>query len=110
MKVTVKNDIYSFGVVLLELTTGRAAVTGDEHMNLAEWAHRHCENGTLIVDAFDADIKATDCLEPAYLESMTTVFKLGLLCASKSPSTRPSMRKVCQILQLCCRTTNIPLS
>lgn len=102
MKVNVKNDIYSFGVVLLELTTGRAAVTRDEHINLAEWAHRHCEHGKSILDALDDEIK-----EQGYLEAMATVFKLGLICTATAPSTRPSMMKVQQILQSCCRTLSV---
>ena len=87
-----KIDVFSFGVVLLELTTGREP--NDENMSLAQWAWRHnSEEGNSITDALDDEIK-----KPCYLEEMITVFKLGLICTSKSPATRPSMKEVLQIL------------
>uniref|UniRef100_A0A2N9G5D8 Protein kinase domain-containing protein n=1 Tax=Fagus sylvatica TaxID=28930 RepID=A0A2N9G5D8_FAGSY len=91
-KVNEKIDVFSFGVVLLELTTGREP--NDENMSLAQWAWRHnSEEGNSITDALDDEIK-----KPCYLEEMITVFKLGLICTSKSPATRPSMKEVLQIL------------
>ncbi|KAG7984193.1 hypothetical protein I3843_04G146000 [Carya illinoinensis] len=37
-RINEKIDVYSFGVIILELTTGRKANDGDEHSSLAEWA------------------------------------------------------------------------
>lgn len=88
-----KSDIYSFGVILLELTTGREANCGDEHTCLAKWSWRHFQEGNPIVDALDEDIK-----EPCYLEEMSRVFKLGIMCTSTPPTARPSMKTVLQIL------------
>nr|POE61955.1 mdis1-interacting receptor like kinase 1 [Quercus suber] len=93
-KVNEKIDVYSFGIVLLELVTGREP--NDENMNLAEWALRHSSEGKSITDALDDEIK-----EPCYLEEMTMVFKLGLKCTSRLPTNRPSMREVLQILCWC---------
>uniref|UniRef100_A0A803N4A9 non-specific serine/threonine protein kinase n=1 Tax=Chenopodium quinoa TaxID=63459 RepID=A0A803N4A9_CHEQI len=93
-KVNEKIDIYSFGVVLLELVTGKEPHIGDEHTNLAEWALRHFNEGHPIIDVLDKEV-----LEPCYLEEMTTVFKIGLLCTSALPSFRPSMKQVLQLLQ-----------
>lgn len=91
-----KIDIYSFGVVLLELVTGKEPNNGDEHSNLAEWAWRHYAEEKPIMDVFDPEIKEAD-----YLEQMTTVFKLGLICTSTSPNNRPSMKEVLEILRRC---------
>lgn len=91
-----KIDIYSFGVVLLELVTGREANFGDEYTNLAEWAWNLYAHENPIPDVLDEEIK-----ESCHLEEMTTVFKLGLMCTSTSPSTRPSMKEVLQILHQC---------
>ncbi|XP_031110675.1 probable LRR receptor-like serine/threonine-protein kinase At1g34110 [Ipomoea triloba] len=93
-RVNTKSDVYSFGVVLLELTTGREAVSANLEMNLAQWAHKHQREGNSIVDALDEEIK-----DPCHLEAMTTVFKLGLACTLSSPTSRPSMKNILQILQ-----------
>ncbi|KAL8101627.1 hypothetical protein AgCh_033501 [Apium graveolens] len=95
-KVNEKIDVFSFGVVLLEIVTGKKPNHGSEnHMNLAEWAWKHYGEGKCIADILEKDIKK-DC----YLEEMKTVFKLGLMCTSIMPSDRPSMKEVLQILQL----------
>ena len=66
----------------------------EENMSLAQWAWRHnSEEGNSITNALDDEIK-----KPCYLEEMITVFKLGLICTSKSPATWPSMKEVLQIL------------
>nr|XP_028962764.1 receptor-like protein kinase HSL1 isoform X2 [Malus domestica] len=93
-KINEKIDVYSFGVVLLELTTGREPNCGDEHTGLAEWAWREYSEGKTITDALDGQIA-----KPCYLEEMTTVLKLGLICTSTLPSTRPSMKEVLHILR-----------
>ncbi|KAJ8531379.1 hypothetical protein K7X08_026813 [Anisodus acutangulus] len=94
-KVNVKSDVYSFGVVLLELVTGRQPINGDEHINLAQWAWKHHEEGNPIIDAIDEEIK-----EECFLKEMSSMFKLGLICTTTMPSARPSMKEVLQILLL----------
>jgi hypothetical protein len=74
VRVNEKTDIYSFGVVLLELTTGKAATYGDEYTCLAKWALRQMQEGKPIVDALDEEIK-----EPCYLDEMSNVFRLGVV-------------------------------
>ena len=93
-KVNEKIDVYSFGVVLLELATGREPNSGDENTNLAEWAWNHYSEEKPITEALDEEIK-----KPCYLEQMTILFKLGLMCTSTSPSARPTMKEVLQILR-----------
>ncbi|XP_060209584.1 receptor-like protein kinase HSL1 [Lycium barbarum] len=94
-KVSVKSDVYSFGVVLLELVTGREPINRDEHINLAQWAWKHHEEGNPIINAIDEEIK-----EACFLKEMSSMFKLGLICTSSLPSARPSMKEVLQILLL----------
>lgn len=93
-KVNEKSDVYSFGVVLLELATGREAHNGDRQTSLVEWAWRHFQEDKPMEDALDIEI-----VEAAYSSSMATAFKLGLMCTSTLPSSRPSMKEVLQILQ-----------
>ncbi|KAJ8531380.1 hypothetical protein K7X08_026814 [Anisodus acutangulus] len=96
-KVNEKIDIYSFGVVLLELVTRRQPNFREEHTSLAEWAWKqHGERNNAIDNMLDTDIK-----EACYLEEMKTVFRLGLICTSNLPGSRPSMKEILQILHRC---------
>ncbi|KAJ6742858.1 RECEPTOR KINASE-LIKE PROTEIN XA21 [Salix viminalis] len=73
-----KTDIYSFGDILLELATGKAATYG------AKWALLHMQEGKPIVDSLD--------------EEISNVFKLGVFRTSILPSARPDMKEVLQVL------------
>lgn len=92
-------DVYSFGVVLLELVTGKEPYNGDEHTSLVDWALQYYREGKCLSDALDEEIK-----EARYVDEMTSIFKLGLVCTSTLPSTRPSMREILQVLRQCCPT------
>lgn len=95
-KVNEKVDVYSFGVVLLELTTGRLANDGGEHGSLADWAWRHLQSGKSIAEAADKSIA-----DAGYGDQVEAVFKLGIICTGRQPSSRPTMKGVLQILQRC---------
>lgn len=95
-KVNEKIDVFSFGVVLLELVTGREPNDGNDNnnINLAEWAWKHFSEGNSIAEVLDKEIK-----EQCYLEEMSGIFRLGLACTSTLPASRPSMKEVLQILR-----------
>ncbi|XP_027359385.1 receptor-like protein kinase HSL1 [Abrus precatorius] len=95
-RVSEKIDVFSFGVVLLELTTGKEANYGDEHSSLAEWAWRHHQLGSNIKELLDNDF-----VEPMYINEMCSIFKLGLICTSTLAANRPSMKEVLHILLNC---------
>ncbi|XP_058074145.1 receptor-like protein kinase HSL1 [Magnolia sinica] len=97
-RVNEKCDVYSFGVVLLELVTGRQANydSSDGHGCLAEWAWRHFQDGHAMIDALDEKI-----WEARFMDEMSVVLKLGLICTSTLPSSRPSMKDVLEILLQC---------
>ncbi|KAG2718324.1 hypothetical protein I3760_03G215000 [Carya illinoinensis] len=94
-RVNEKIDVYSFGVILLELTTGRKANDDDEHISLVEWAWRYVQENKFIVDALDEEVK-----EHYYMDSMCCVFRLGLSCTHKF-FTRPSMKEILNVLLRC---------
>ncbi|KAK9079818.1 hypothetical protein SSX86_001491 [Deinandra increscens subsp. villosa] len=96
--ITERADVYSFGVVLLELVTGKEPHEGDGDMNLAEWTWKHFSEGkSTMEEALDPEIKQANC----YMEEISLVFKLGLICTSTLPSSRPSMKEVLEILRRC---------
>ncbi|CAH9091047.1 unnamed protein product [Cuscuta epithymum] len=96
LKVTEKSDIYSFGVVLLELVTGGSPV---EHIerggDLVSWVRRAVHGGVSISDILD---KRLDPLLGRKMEEMTLVLKIALFCTNISPLNRPTMRQVVAML------------
>ncbi|CAD6268142.1 unnamed protein product [Miscanthus lutarioriparius] len=99
-KVNEKVDVFGFGVVLLELTTDKNANDGGDHGSLAEWAGHHSRSGASIPDATDI------CTRYAgYADEIETVFRLGVKCTANSPSSRPTMEDVLQILLKCSEQT-----
>ncbi|KAJ1266614.1 hypothetical protein BS78_08G166000 [Paspalum vaginatum] len=91
-KVTEKSDVYSFGVVLLELVTGRPAMAGSE--DLVGWVSRRLESRDKAASLVDARIA-----EGWAREEAVRVLRVAVLCTSRTPSMRPSMRSVVQMLE-----------
>lgn len=88
-----KSDIYSFGVVILELVTGRLPIDpafGEK--NLVTWV-----SATLNQKGIDDVIDPK--LDASHKEEITKVLEVGLLCTHSLPISRPSMRKVVKLLQ-----------
>lgn len=90
-------DVYSFGVVLLELVTGKEPYNADEHISLVDWAWQYYNEGKCLTGALDEEIK-----EACHVEEMTSIFKLGLICTSTLPSSRPPIKEILQVLRQCC--------
>ncbi|XP_030470516.2 G-type lectin S-receptor-like serine/threonine-protein kinase LECRK3 [Syzygium oleosum] len=100
LPVTVKADISSFGVVLLEIICGRRNVDRtlpEEEVVLEEWVYSCFLAGKLdkLVDYQTMDKKQ--------LERMV---KVALWCILEEPSLRPSMRKVLLMLE---GTVDVPI-
>lgn len=96
MKVTEKCDIYSYGVVLLELLTGRAPVQPlDQGGDLVSWVRNYIRNNSLLSGMLDARVNLED---DRMVSHMVTVLKIALLCTSTSPFDRPTMREVVLML------------
>lgn len=96
MKVTEKCDIYSYGVVLLELLTGRTSVQPlDQGGDLVTWVKTSVRKVPLCSGVFDDRLNLDD---QSTIDHMTIVLKIALMCTSTSPLDRPSMREVVLML------------
>lgn len=92
MKVTEKCDIYSYGVVLLELLTGRTPVQPlEQGGDLVSWVRSYIRAHSLSADILDSRLNLKD---GNTVNHMISVLKIALMCSSLSPSERPSMREV----------------
>ncbi|XP_068317493.1 receptor-like cytoplasmic kinase 176 [Pyrus communis] len=94
--LTTKSDIYSFGVVLLEMLSGQRTIdknrpTG-EH-NLVEWAKPYLRNQRRVFRVIDSRLKgqySVSCAQKAAA--------LALQCLAVDPKDRPDMNEVVTIL------------
>ncbi|KAF7141147.1 hypothetical protein RHSIM_Rhsim06G0143400 [Rhododendron simsii] len=92
--LTEKADVYGFGVVALEMVSGRPNCDSsleEEKIYLLEWAWRLHEN--------DHDIELADAnLLEFDEEEVKRVMRVALLCTHTSPLLRPSMSRVVAML------------
>ncbi|OVA02311.1 Protein kinase domain [Macleaya cordata] len=97
LKVDEKSDIYSFGVVLMELLTGRWPVDPEfgEAVNIVEWVREKIRNNRTLEEALDPNVGG-NCKHVQ--EEMLLVLRVALLCTAKLPKDRPSMRDVITML------------
>lgn len=90
--MTEKCDIYSFGVVLLELITGKPPVQCVEQGgDLVTWVRRSIHDSGPTSEIFD---RRLDLSQKSTIEEMSLVLKIALFCTSTSPLSRPTMREV----------------
>ncbi|KAF7817807.1 leucine-rich repeat receptor-like protein kinase PXL1 [Senna tora] len=96
LKVDEKIDIYSYGVVLLELLTGKKPLeqSFEECVDIVEWVRKKRSNRAL-EEAIDPTI-AGKCKHVQ--EEMLLVLRIALLCTAKLPKERPSMRDILTML------------
>lgn len=126
-KATDKADVYSFGVLALEVACGRRALDPSLNMRLIDWVWSLHQSNT-ITNALDRnlnlkpqytslqgqEVKAREEEDDIMQQNKSTkefvkwqcVLHLGLLCCHPCTDSRPTMRQVYQALQ---ETTLLPL-
>ncbi|KAK9733810.1 hypothetical protein RND81_04G093800 [Saponaria officinalis] len=89
--VSPKMDVFAFGVVLLELLSGREAI--DEEGNVlwsvahVVWEGTEDEKVSKMMDWIDQNFIKESCS----VESLTNMMSVAVACVNKDPSKRPSM-------------------
>ncbi|KAJ3682446.1 hypothetical protein LUZ60_015019 [Juncus effusus] len=97
LKVDQKSDIYSFGVVLMELLTGRRPIEPEfgECQDIVGWVRERLRANRAIEELLD---QTAGGLCEHVREEMLLVLRIAVLCTAKSPKDRPSMRDVVTML------------
>ncbi|XP_075494016.1 G-type lectin S-receptor-like serine/threonine-protein kinase LECRK3 [Primulina tabacum] len=97
MPITNKVDVYSFGILLLELVCCRKKVEShvedETEVILVDWAYDCYETGTLKL-LLENDEEAIDDIK-----RFKKFVMIGIWCVQEDPSLRPNMKRVVQMLE-----------
>ncbi|XP_049375273.1 putative serine/threonine-protein kinase [Solanum verrucosum] len=93
-QLTKKADVYSFGVLVLEIISGRSSsksAFGVDLLVLVEWVWKLREEGQLleIIDPELTEYPETELLR---------FIKVALFCTQSAPTQRPNMKQVIEML------------
>ncbi|KAL3688995.1 hypothetical protein R1sor_015304 [Riccia sorocarpa] len=100
LQVNKKTDAYAFGVVLLELLTGKYVVDPEFHegTKLVTWVETNikCEQDLLnkVLDS-----RLLEVNESYIVQEMILVMKVAMFCVKTLPSERPTMTEVVTMLK-----------
>ncbi|KAF2603132.1 hypothetical protein F2Q70_00024460 [Brassica cretica] len=98
MQVTAPGNVYSYGVVLLEILTSRAPVEEEfgEGVDLVKWVHGASGRGETPEQILDAKLSTVSF---AWRREMLAALKVAMLCTDITPAKRPKMKRVVEMLQ-----------
>jgi serine/threonine protein kinase len=90
-ELTEKSDIYSYGVVLLEIVTARRAI--QESRNLVEWSQIFMASDLRLPELVDPCIR--DSFDMDQLQTIVTIVRW---CTQREGRARPSIKQVLRLL------------
>ncbi|KAL7590231.1 hypothetical protein Lser_V15G41136 [Lactuca serriola] len=99
-QLTEKADVYSFGVLLLEIVTGmenNKSKTAEYTDSLVSIVWNHFQEDT-VEEIFDPNLMMQHYVNTNDLKEIKKVIQVGLLCTQEAPSLRPSMSIVLKML------------
>ncbi|KAL3500514.1 hypothetical protein ACH5RR_039607 [Cinchona calisaya] len=102
--VSHKSDVYSYGMMLLEMAGGRknvsVEVTNASEIYFPHWVYQHI--------LLDKDFKLLDEMNTNEDEIARKMMLVGLWCIQTDPSHRPAMNKVIEMLEGSSQALEIP--
>ncbi|KAG8388557.1 hypothetical protein BUALT_Bualt02G0137800 [Buddleja alternifolia] len=98
LKITEKSDVYSYGVVLLEIITGKKPVDPSfpEEQHVIQWVRDHLKSKRDPVDIIDKKLQGHPDTQ---IQEMLQALGIALLCTSNRPEDRPTMKDVVALLK-----------
>lgn len=97
LSITDKSDVYSYGVVLLEILTGKRPMDASlgEGRHLTDWVHemRHCHHD--VADILDPRLRG---MPDPFIQEMLQALGIAMDCVHPLPEERPTMRHVVSLL------------
>ncbi|CAI9300076.1 unnamed protein product [Lactuca saligna] len=99
-QLTEKADVYSFGVLLLEIVTGmenNKSKTTEYTDSLVSIAWKHFQEDT-VEEIFDPNLMMHLYPNTNYHKEAKKVVQVGLLCTQEAPSLRPTMSMLLKML------------
>ncbi|GKV22055.1 hypothetical protein SLEP1_g31960 [Rubroshorea leprosula] len=91
-RASTSSDVFAYGVLLLEVATGRKPTDRSSNFLLVDWVIEYQQMGA-IVDTVDPKLGSDYAFDEVNL-----VLQLGLLCTHQKPEFRPRMRQVLRYL------------
>ncbi|WOH01638.1 hypothetical protein DCAR_0521022 [Daucus carota subsp. sativus] len=104
-QLTERSDVYSFGIVLLELLSGKKALmmkNDEQHALVADWAWGLVRSGRAL------EVIEEDIPELGSLEVVEKYVLLAVLCSHPQLYARPTMDQVVKILDMGLAVPTIP--
>ncbi|KAI3829789.1 hypothetical protein L1987_03917 [Smallanthus sonchifolius] len=97
LKVDEKSDVYSYGVVLMELIIGKRPIDPEfgDSVDIVEWVRRKIRDNEPLTKVIDQNVGNCKHVE----EEMLLVLRIALICTAKFAKDRPSMRDVVSMLE-----------
>lgn len=94
MKITEKSDVYSYGVVVLEVLTGKQPIdpTIPDGVHIVDWVRE--KRG---MEVLDCRLRAAR--PESEIEEMMQTLGVAVLCVNPCPDDRPTMKDVAAMLK-----------
>ncbi|KAG6387849.1 hypothetical protein SASPL_153043 [Salvia splendens] len=94
-RATEKTDVYSFGVLMLEIVSGKRPTDAsfiEKGLNIVGWLN------FLVSEQRQREIVDPHC-EGVQIESLDVILSIAIQCVSSLPEDRPTIHRVVQVLE-----------